>query len=91
MVCDQNAKVYVREPIQGGVSYWTGPGYMKVMEGDSIEISIANVPFSTFYDFVIRYDPRVSQSEGMFSFTECGSSGVMLFTLTGDRKHAVLT
>lgn len=56
----QNAKVYVREPIQGGPSYWTGPGYMKVMEGDSIELTIDSVPFSTFYDLVIRYDPRVS-------------------------------
>ena len=58
--CIQNAMVYVREPVQAGVNYWTGPGYMKVMEGDSIEISISDVPFSTFYDFVIRYDPRVS-------------------------------
>lgn len=56
-----NAKVYVREPIQGSVSYWTGPGYMKVMEGDSLEIAITDVPFSTFYDFVIRYDPRMPE------------------------------
>lgn len=56
-----NAKVYVREPIQGGPSYWTGPGYMKVMEGDSIELTIDSVPFSTFYDLVIRYDPRMPE------------------------------
>lgn len=56
-----NAKVYVREPVQGGVSYWTGPGYMKIMEGDSVEFTINNIPFSTFYDFVIRYDPRMPE------------------------------
>lgn len=39
---------------------WTGPGYMKVMEGDAIEFSGISVDFPMYYDIVIRYDPRVS-------------------------------
>ncbi|KAK7490606.1 hypothetical protein BaRGS_00018209 [Batillaria attramentaria] len=56
-----NAKVYVRELIQDGYSYWTGPGYMKIMEGDSVEFTITDIPFPTYYDFVIRYDPRMPE------------------------------
>ncbi|GFO06368.1 laminin subunit beta-2, partial [Plakobranchus ocellatus] len=54
-----NARVYVRAPYPGRTSYWTGPGYMTVTEGDSIEISVSGLPFNTFYDIIIRYDPRM--------------------------------
>ncbi|BFZ08525.1 hypothetical protein BsWGS_11564 [Bradybaena similaris] len=56
-----NARVHIREPT-GNLSYWTGPGYMKVMEGDSIEFSVSDLPFSTYYDIVIRYDPRMTET-----------------------------
>ncbi|XP_005110416.2 laminin subunit beta-1 [Aplysia californica] len=56
-----NARVYIREPVAGSPSYWTGPGYMKVTEGDSIEFTVNNLPFSTYYDIVVRYDPRMPE------------------------------
>ncbi|XP_041349801.1 laminin subunit beta-1-like isoform X2 [Gigantopelta aegis] len=57
-----NARVYIREPFADGPSYWTGPGYMQVMEGDSIEFTVDNIMFPTFYDVVIRYDPRMNEA-----------------------------
>ncbi|XP_071081967.1 laminin subunit beta-1-like [Haliotis cracherodii] len=56
-----NARVYIREPIPGGPSYWTGPGYMRVMEGDSIEFTVTDISFPTYYDIVLRYDPRMPE------------------------------
>ena len=57
----QNTRVYIREPIPGYRS-WTGPGFMRVMEGDAIEFSGISVDFPMYYDIVIRYDPRVNTS-----------------------------
>lgn len=56
----QNARVHIREPVSVSPSSWTGPGYMKVMEGDGIELSISGLPFSTYYNIIIRYDSKVS-------------------------------
>ena len=55
----QNPRVFIREPIPGYHS-WTGPGYMRVIEGDAIEFSGITVDLPMEYDIVIRYDPRVS-------------------------------
>ncbi|KAH9510041.1 Laminin subunit beta-1 [Bulinus truncatus] len=52
-----NAKVYIREHVPN-YNYWTGQGQMQVMEGDSIEFTVSDLPFSTYYDIVIRYDSR---------------------------------
>ena len=51
--------MFIREPIPGYHS-WTGPGYMRVIEGDAIEFSGITVDLPMEYDIVIRYDPRVS-------------------------------
>ncbi|KAH9510039.1 Laminin subunit beta-1 [Bulinus truncatus] len=61
-----NAKVYIREHVPN-YNYWTGQGQMQVMEGDSIEFTVSDLPFSTYYDIVIRYDSRTqhSQPEGL--------------------------
>ncbi|CAL1537788.1 unnamed protein product [Lymnaea stagnalis] len=57
-----NARVYIREPYPNiTVNYWTGSGYMKVMEGDSIEFTVSDLPFSTYYDIVIRHEPRMPE------------------------------
>ncbi|XP_059150751.1 laminin subunit beta-1-like [Physella acuta] len=56
-----NARIYAREPITGH-SYWTGLGYMRVMEGDSIEFTVSGLPLSINYDIVIRYDPRMPET-----------------------------
>ncbi|KAL4226155.1 Laminin subunit beta-1 [Mactra antiquata] len=55
----RNTRVYIREPVPGYTS-WTGPGYMRIVEGDSILFSGITVDFPMYYDIVIRYDPRVS-------------------------------
>ncbi|XP_055883837.1 laminin subunit beta-1-like [Biomphalaria glabrata] len=54
-----NAKVVVRQP-SPNYNFWTGEGQMSVMEGDSIEFTTSNLnlPFSTYYDIIIRYDSR---------------------------------
>ena len=38
---------------------WTGPGFMKIMEGDSIDFTVTNLTASMEYDIVIRYNPLV--------------------------------
>lgn len=55
-----NPRVYIREPVPGYTS-WTGPGYMKIIEGDTLEFTDISVDFPMYYDIVIRYDPRMSE------------------------------
>lgn len=58
---ENNARVYIREKTPGSPNYWTGSGYMRVFEGDSIEFTVSGLPFSTFYDIVVRYDLRMPE------------------------------
>lgn len=55
------ARQYIQEPYADGYQPWTGPGYMLVREGDSLEFSIDNIEFPTNYDIVIRYDLRMPE------------------------------
>ena len=55
----QNTYPIIREP-RGSVT-WTGPGFMKVTEGDILEFTVDNIPLSMEYDIVIRYEPQVSK------------------------------
>lgn len=61
-IFSQQARQYIQEPYADGYQPWTGPGYMLVREGDSLEFSINNIEFPTNYDIVIRYDLRVGNS-----------------------------
>ncbi|XP_033744359.1 laminin subunit beta-2-like [Pecten maximus] len=38
---------------------WTGQGFMRVSEGDSIEFTVNNIDFPMDYDIVIRYNPAM--------------------------------
>lgn len=38
---------------------WTGQGFMRVTEGDSIEFTVNNIVFPMDYDLVIRYNPAM--------------------------------
>ncbi|XP_052278966.1 laminin subunit beta-1-like [Dreissena polymorpha] len=55
-----NTRVFIREPVSG-YRAWTGPGYMRIMEGDALRFTGINVDFPMFYDIVIRYDPRMTE------------------------------
>ncbi|KAK3103280.1 hypothetical protein FSP39_018141 [Pinctada imbricata] len=54
-----NTREYIREPYPDGYQSWTGPGFMQISEGDSLEFTINNIEFPMNYDIVIRYDPRM--------------------------------
>lgn len=49
-----------REPPADHVASWTGTGFARMLEGGWVEFHVNNVPFSTEYDVVIRYEPQVS-------------------------------
>ncbi|KAK3579401.1 hypothetical protein CHS0354_029709 [Potamilus streckersoni] len=55
-----NTRVFIREPVPGYQS-WTGPGFMRIMEGDSLLFTDVRVDFPMYYDVVIRYDPRMPE------------------------------
>ncbi|NXK59128.1 LAMB1 protein, partial [Sylvietta virens] len=37
---------------------WTGTGFARMLEGGWVEFHVSDVPFSTEYDVVIRYEPQ---------------------------------
>ncbi|XP_013395107.1 laminin subunit beta-1 isoform X3 [Lingula anatina] len=54
-----NYQVVIREPVAGRPTTWTGPGFMRVSEGDSLVFTVDNLPSSMEYDIVIRYEPQM--------------------------------
>ena len=57
----QNTQVIIREPIPGRDNTWTGPGFMRVFEGDTLTFRVDDIPKSLEYDIFIRYEPQVSR------------------------------
>jgi len=55
-----NTRVYIREPVDG-YQGWTGPGFMRVVEGDALVFKGITVDFPMYYDIVIRFDPRMTE------------------------------
>lgn len=49
-----------REPPTDHPASWTGTGFARVLEGSWVEFHVSDVPFSTEYDVIIRYEPQVS-------------------------------
>lgn len=49
-----------REPPTDHPASWTGTGFARMLEGGWVEFHVNNVPFSTEYDVIIRYEPQVS-------------------------------
>ncbi|KAF6030638.1 LanB1 [Bugula neritina] len=54
-----NAKVVIREPIRGQTITWTGPGFMRVYEKDSIIFTVDDIPYAMSYDIIIRYETQM--------------------------------
>ncbi|NXB74036.1 LAMB1 protein, partial [Donacobius atricapilla] len=50
--------VVEREPPPDGSASWTGTGFARMLEGGWVEFHVSDVPFSTEYDVVIRYEPQ---------------------------------
>ncbi|XP_029457085.1 laminin subunit beta-2-like isoform X2 [Rhinatrema bivittatum] len=54
----QGCTLVEREYPIGRPATWTGPGFVRVLEGGIMELKISNVPFSMEYDVIIRYEPQ---------------------------------
>ncbi|NWW78017.1 LAMB1 protein, partial [Climacteris rufus] len=50
--------VVEREPPTDHPASWTGTGFARMLEGGWVEFHVSDVPFSTEYDVVIRYEPQ---------------------------------
>lgn len=58
--CSCQGSVVEREPPPDRPASWTGTGFARMLEGGWVEFHVNDVPFSTEYDVVIRYEPQVS-------------------------------
>ncbi|NXE30093.1 LAMB1 protein, partial [Ardeotis kori] len=50
--------VVEREPPTDRPASWTGAGFARMLEGGWVEFHVRDVPFSTEYDVIIRYEPQ---------------------------------
>ncbi|KAJ7416023.1 laminin subunit beta-2 [Pitangus sulphuratus] len=50
--------VVEREPPTDRPASWTGTGFARMLEGGWLEFHVNDVPFSTEYDVIIRYEPQ---------------------------------
>ncbi|NWT07365.1 LAMB2 protein, partial [Mionectes macconnelli] len=50
--------VVEREPPTDRPASWTGAGFARMLEGGWLEFHVNDVPFSTEYDVIIRYEPQ---------------------------------
>jgi len=49
----------MREVVPDRPVTWTGPGFMRIMEGSSLEFVIDEIPVSMDYDIIVRYETQV--------------------------------
>ena len=64
----QSAMIETRTLGPGQVMTWTGTGFMRVLEGDSITFVVDKLPKSMEYDIVIRYESQVCTKK-LYSFS----------------------
>ncbi|XP_055351401.1 laminin subunit beta-1-like [Paramacrobiotus metropolitanus] len=51
-----NTRLIIRERHADRGATWTGPGFVQVSEGATLEFTLDNVPYSTEYHILVRYD-----------------------------------
>ncbi|XP_063992157.1 laminin subunit beta-1 isoform X3 [Diachasmimorpha longicaudata] len=53
-----NCQVVIREPYRDGRNNtWTGTGFMKAVEGSTMNFTIDDIRRSMWYDIIVRYEP----------------------------------
>ncbi|CAH1782676.1 unnamed protein product [Owenia fusiformis] len=57
----ERTRVVIRELIPGRIRTWTGPGFMRVHEGDSLTFKVDDIVASGEYDIIIRYEPQMPE------------------------------
>ncbi|XP_050439565.1 laminin subunit beta-1-like [Adelges cooleyi] len=58
--CTDNCQVHIREPFRDGRdNTWTGTGFMKIYDDAELIFDVKNVPLTTNYEIVLRYEPQV--------------------------------
>jgi len=59
----QNCQVFIREPYRDGRNNtWTGTGFMKIFDDAELVFDIKDIPATTNYEIVLRYEPQVSHT-----------------------------
>ncbi|XP_053114353.1 laminin subunit beta-4 isoform X2 [Hemicordylus capensis] len=50
--------IVIKEPIPGRPVTWSGPGFVRVLNGAGLRFMINNIPFLMDFNFIIRYEPE---------------------------------
>ncbi|XP_064631916.1 laminin subunit beta-1-like isoform X2 [Lineus longissimus] len=58
---DGDTRMIIREHYPGRQPTWTGPGFMRVTEGSTLEFTINDIIQDMYYDLVIRYEPQMGE------------------------------
>lgn len=55
-------QIILRERVSDQSVTWTGPGFVRVQDGEGLRFTVSNIPAALDHYVVIRYEPEVSQS-----------------------------
>ena len=58
-IASQVLDVVERLVTPGGTPSWTGPGFVRLREGQVLEFVVASVPRAMDYDVLLRLEPQV--------------------------------